>query len=610
MKTSYYICSSIVSVILSLVSVSIIFAKQETGTWQMQGELLQRAISLQQSEIMELASESRELLYTLHEKTHSIIEEIPDKAILDTAFGIDALISRAYIGTIDFHISITTQNKKRKILFHKSFDISKLKAGDFQWHPVSIDLAEYYGQKVTITFNKDCSSYDTLQGQEIYDLSPTDFAFWARPQIRPKTLKDKVNVILISLDALRNDHLHFMGYRRQTSPNIDEFVKKGCFFSTVVSQAPWTTPAHFSIFTSTYPRINKGNQPVQITNRRWNKKIPTLASILREKGYLTAAFTGRGSISAKFGLYKGFDFYNETENRDIKHVFKKAVNWLHENKDRTFFLFFHTYQIHSPYTNKHFLNRENINPKNTIEYRKVLYDGDIWFADGYMGKLFSEIEALNLMENTLIILTSDHGEDLGGRNPPEARLQKGHGYNLYDELLLVPLILAGPQIPSLQKGIDHQIRSIDIAPTIIEYLGFKQKSTFQGTTLKPMIEGKDQKSRLAFSEATSYGTERESVRFKGYKYIHRLSYGQLALPICEGLTLTPLHELYDLKVDPQERNNIAQDNKKIVDEYLGYIGKLFKAQPPEINDESEPEGIDISTDNNLMDALKSLGYIQ
>jgi len=593
-----------------LVSVSFVYAEQKIDTWQMQGELLQQAISLQQSEIMELDFESRELLYTQQKKSHSLIEEIPKQAVLDTAFGMDPLISHAFVGTIDFHISITTQKKKRKTIFHKSFDISKLDTSEFKWHPVSIDLSEYYGQKVTIAFNKDCSSYDTLQGLEVYDLSPTELAFWARPKIRPKRMKDKLNIILISIDTLRADHLHFMGYGRQTSPNIDGFVKKGCFFSTVISQAPWTTPAHFSIFTSTYPRIHKGNQPIQITNRKWNNKMPTLASILRDKGYLTAAFTGRGSISAKFGLYVGFDFYNETENKHINYVFEKAVNWLRNNKDRTFFLFFHTYEVHGPYTNNHFLGLENIDLKDTIAQRTARYDGDIWFADIYMGKLFSEIQALNLADKTLIIFTSDHGEDLGGRSPPGAQMQCGHGHNLYDELLLVPLVLVGPGIPSIQNGINYQIRSIDILPTIIEYLGFKQEPTFQGASLKPMIEGKDRKSRLAFSEATTYGTERESVRFKGYKYVHRLSYGQLAYPKSKGLPLTPVHELYDLKVDPGERNNITQKHVSVVDEYLGYIGKLFEAQSLGINDESDSEGIDISADEDLMKALKSLGYVQ
>lgn len=336
-----------------------------------------------------------------------------------------------------------------------------------------------------------------------------------------------------------------------------------------------------------------------------------MADILRDKGYLTAAFTGKGTISAKYGFYRGFDFYNSTETKTTERILKKTLKWLRTNRQRTFFLFFHTYEVHWPYSNEHFAEQERIDSKDTIKYRTACYDGDIWSTDNYMEKLFAEIEVLDLIDNTLIVFTSDHGEYLGSsRKPPSATFQFGHGESLYDEQLLVPLWFVGPGITPRENGIEHQVRSIDILPTVMEYLDFEQLPRFQGKSLMAMIEGKDQISRLAFSEATTFGTERESIRFDGYKFIHRLSYGQLTDADYEGFSLTPLYELYDLNSDPQEQNNLAKEQRSRVNEYRRFISRLFPENSVEIEGGTESESIDVSQDADLIEALKSLGYVQ
>jgi len=578
--------------------------------------MLDRVISLEDTKIAELSQETGEILYSIHQNGIPLATKVPENGILDTAIGIEPLLKKLFIGDVYFELLISLKDKDSIILFKKNIELSALSEKEFAWQKVSIDLSEYSGMEIKLYFNKGYKIDSRKKPKIAYDLLPTDLTYWRYPIIRPKKLKNKYNVILILLDALRADHLHFMGYFRKTTPNLDKLAQNGIYFTTVGTQAPWTTPSIFSIFTSTYPSVHKGNQPIQISYRHWNDTLPTMASILRDRGYVTAAFTGRGSISAKFGLYKGFDFYNETDVReaygkDAEPIFNQSMKWLNDIKDRTFLLFIHTYEIHFPYCDEFFVREEKIKESETIKYRTAKYDGDIRRADFFLGKLIEKLNDLQLLDNTLIVITADHGEDLGGRNPPEATIQYGHGYNLYDDLLLVPLIFYNPKIIPHGKQIDYQVRLIDIFPTILEYLEYKEESGFQGKSLKGMIEGYDQISRPVYSEATTYGTERESIRANGYKYIHRISYGQLSHPTSKGMLLTPLHELYDLNKDPDEKINLAEKQKDKIKEFQNLILSIFPERSfKDYKEDLATKGIDINKDKKLIKILKSLGYIK
>jgi arylsulfatase A-like enzyme len=588
--------------------------------FKLSAQLLDRVISFKSNQLAVLNEETAEILYSLHKNSIPLTLQIPENGVLDTAIGIDPLITNLFKGNVYFELSIIQNGngKKSQTIFQKDIKLSSLSENEFRWQKVSIDLSKYSDKKITLIFNKGYKTDSQKKPITFYDLVPEDFMFWKAPNVRPKKLENKYNVILICIDTLRADHLHFMGYRRETSPNMDRLAQNGVYFTTVVSQSPWTIPSHFSIFTSTYPSTHRGNQPMQILNNRyWNDTLPTMASILRNKGFVTAAFTGNVYLAARYGFYKGFDFYNETYGTgkegksDVEPVFNKSMDWLNENKDRTFFLFIHTYEPHAPYCDDFFLRQEKINESETIKYRTAKYDGDIRRADLFVGKLIEKIDELGLTNNTLIIITSDHGEDLGGRNPKDAVLQYGHGHSLYDESLLVPLIFYNPTVFPMGKGIDYQVRLIDVLPTVLEYLGYSEKIDFQGKTLKGMIDGYDQLSRPAYSEATSLGTERESIRFNGYKYIYRISYGQLCHPVSWGLPLTPRHELYDLNVDPDEKVNIAARQKKIIEKYQKLILSIFPQKA--FKDQREDPTIRsfyIKEDKELLNRLRSLGYIQ
>ena len=307
--------------------------------------VLQRVIQLSGDGTAELSMETRPLLYSPGTPVQSRKLLVPDDGVLDTATGIDSRMSLIFDGTAYFRISVASPGEPSKAIYDRRVDLGASDPKAFEWTGVSLDLSEFAGQEIELDFEKGLRQQDSFVS-EAYDLTPEDLMFWQEPKLRPKQLSDRPNVILISLDTLRIDHLHHMGYRRETSSNLDSLAKQGTFFTQCISQAPWTTPSHFSIFTSMYPSSHKGNRPIQVTTRFLSSRARTMAEILDDSGYVTAAFTGSGSISAQFGFYRGFDSYNETSRpetgSDIDGILAKSIPWLQNHADRSCFLFLNT----------------------------------------------------------------------------------------------------------------------------------------------------------------------------------------------------------------------------------------------------------------------------
>lgn len=574
---------------------------------------------------IQIGMETREIVQSYY-GSYSLDVDVPYDGILETAISVDPEMAEEFFGRAIFSISIANEKGEPLALYEQYLSISKTYKP--HWEDVSVDLSSYSGRRITLVFNKEFQFVQDTP--DVANLPSMETLFWAMPKVRPRKLMRSPNVILVSLDTVRADHLHFMGYHRDTSPNLDQLALDGVFFKTVISQSSWTTPSHFSIFTSTYPSVNKGNQPIQEFQRTWDDSIPMAAELLSGKGYKTAAFTGYGSISARFGFFRGFDFYNENSQyiSDAEQNFDKAIAWLRKNRDRSFFLFVHTYEPHIPYISSHFLELEGIPDSNEMEawrrsgsdqmdeaiwrnasekWRIASYDGDIREADTALGKLIDEMKAIGLMENTLLVVTSDHGEDLtGSRTPPNVPLQLGHGFNLYDEQIHVPLVICGPGVEVSGKGIEFQVRLIDVLPTIFDYLGLPAEPTFQGMSLRGMIEGLDQSDRPAFSEAVTYGTPRESLRSEGYKFIHRLSEIPLGSMIW-GNVLSEF-ELYHLPTDPGETINLAERYPNKLRLFNEQIKSFLPAKTTD--DGGGTIDMDVSDDPELIKRLRSLGYLE
>ncbi len=458
-----------------------------------------------------------------------------------------------------------------------------------------------------------------------------DFAFLAPNVLNRRKLGER-NVILLSFDTLRADHLSADGYTRPTSPNLDLFARRGVLFTQAITSAPWTIPAHYSLFTGLYPSAYSSG-PGGLCYTCYADKV--MADIMKENGYYTIGITAGAAIAHAFGFNHGFNRYLEfnslgnasNPNLPWKHedgtrkIFQSAMNWLEDNHDIKFFMFIHNYECHDPYEDTRFM--EQANNGSFIEQRKALYDGDIRRADDFFGRLVEQLNSLDLLSNTIVVVMSDHGEDFYDHFSEEDKIRRkfnekvpqistvDHGHSVYDEIINVPVIFYRPGLQPKRSVIENQVRVIDVMPTILDYLGISYDGPLQGISLRGLIEtGERSADPPVLSEFTEFGPEQKSVRMNGYKYIYTANPAKNAV-----YPNIPRYALFDLRKDPEEKNNIYAQNKDLAEKYHKILeeteeesrairnGFLQGAQPAEKEKAAE-------LPQDVVDSLKALGYIQ
>ncbi len=411
------------------------------------------------------------------------------------------------------------------------------------------------------------------------------------------------NVILISIDTLRADHLGSHGYPKNTSPYIDRFASESILFENAIAQASWTAPSHMSIMTSLYPSVHKvkgfkGSSKVG----RLDDSVVTLAQVLKANDYRTVSFNGGRYVNKEFGFDRGFDVYTSLAYDKIEITNNATFNWLSENRDQKFFLFFHTYAVHTPYLppvlygEKFFPDYNgSIDRKYTLSTQEIkadeiwkaiaLYDGEINYMDHEVGRLLDTLDYLNLNNNTIVIFTSDHGHEFLEHG------STGHSLTSYQELIHVPLIIRFPGIKN--SRIKNLVQSIDIMPTVLDSLNITGPSNLQGVSLLPLVrEGKNVNS-YAYSEGGVNGEIKAIIgEDLKWKYIYNVE--------------DKNEELYDLENDPSEQNNLINERPEIAENLRE---ELFRWM-----EENEELGESYSSSeaklkNETKEALKALGYV-
>lgn len=375
------------------------------------------------------------------------------------------------------------------------------------------------------------------------------------------------NAVLIVLDTMRADRLSAYGYPVQTSPNLDALAERGVLFEIAVSNASSTLPAMAGLFAGDFP-----------TRRLFDVRLKrSLVEKVRSAGIRTAAFVEGGFVSEHFGFERGFDRFDDVSRDDpqvsIEETFDKAAAWLRENHEDRFFLVVHSYEPHTPYARQTYtagidsgrLGR-TFGPSDAAKIRRgelefgatertwvrALYDGGITASDRQVGKLLKTLEELGIRDQTAIVVTSDHGEDIGGRDP---EWPGSHGHDLYDESLLVPLIIHDPSRDYEVKRVATQVRTIDTLHTIVELLGLPPSKGVLGRSLVPIMNGTETSHRIAWSTIPHSSFFDHPICFALRSGTHKL----IMTPQSRG----KLHfELYDLASDPGERANIAQEDAK------------------------------------------------
>ncbi len=398
------------------------------------------------------------------------------------------------------------------------------------------------------------------------------------------------NVILITIDALRPDHLGCYGYEKNTSPNIDKLAKEGVLFTQAISQGSWTATSLPSLITSSYPStsgIFYWNQVFPLNS------IDILPKLLKSKGYNTAF------ISAHSIIFKGnpdmFDFSKKINGAKADRIVQETELWIENNQNNPFFIWLHLMDLHdvpAPGPEERPIILDSI----YVDKYTSMYDEKLRYVDVQLKDLLEKLDFLGITESTLIIISADHGEGINDHG-----LFFDHSMYLWDSLIMVPLIIYYPQ-PFLQnKTIDCQVQLIDIAPTICDFLKIKKPITFEGKTLFSFEDNKSFCSTYAFSEHQQIDETDDkgnllytkvSVRSSDWKLIY--TYNQHSKK----------YELYNLKNDPKELNDIVDIEK---DQF-----ELMKAELEEWMSREKQNIIPLTKplDEKTKEKLRSLGYLQ
>ncbi len=395
------------------------------------------------------------------------------------------------------------------------------------------------------------------------------------------------NYILVTVDTLRADRIRCYGFPSIETPYIDLFASRGVKFEKCFAQTPLTLPSHTSILTGTHPLFHgvRDNGGFLVPD-----ELKTLAECFKDRGYETSAFVAAYVLDAKWGLSQGFDHYFDnfdlsrfqkislgSVQRPADEVMDEALSWLEEKKERKYFTWIHLYDPHTPYEPP---------PPYDQKYPGRPYIGEIAFTDSQLGRLWQFLENNNFLENTFIIFASDHGESLGEHR------ESTHGFFVYQEGIHVPLIFVTP-FENLQEVSSSAVVSlVDIMPTVCEMAGIPIPAQVQGESLLPLFFDPEKSHSYAYAET----------------YYPRFHYGWSELKSFQNqrykLIMAPDLELYDLTEDPEEKENLAPSQKKIVAE-LKSEAESFIEKYSENAFEIDYRKIDEET----REKLAALGYI-
>jgi arylsulfatase A-like enzyme len=432
------------------------------------------------------------------------------------------------------------------------------------WRDIELPLSKYAGREVRLRFQASPTMWMRFEDAPFAPPKPLVSA----PLIVASEAPDEQrrNVILISIDTLRADHLGAYGYQRPVSPTIDHLVQHGVLFENVIAQWPETSASHMTMFTGLYPSVHG------IGILRWGAAVLpawqfTVAEVFRRAGFVTGAITEDGLVLASAGFTRGFEQYREFPLRtargpdtarnpidqfpvarghlgEAKQVFATGAAWVQQHRRDRFFLFLHTYQVHqrsAPGERYAALRAsfvgDHVLPGITDARNFVAtYDAAIAYTDEALKELLHALDELDLTRRTLVIITSDHGEEFYEHGT------FGHGDTLYDPALHVPLIFYAPGFVAAGKRVSTELGLIDLAPTIVDLLKLPSLQQFQGHSAAGLINGKaDGRRGPVISEL---GDTWRALRTNSWKLIRVAAKD------------TPRVEFYDLHQDPGETRRL------------------------------------------------------
>lgn len=406
---------------------------------------------------------------------------------------------------------------------------------------------------------------------------------------RPVAAQDNApNLIVITIDTLRADHLGCYGDRSIATPNLDALAGSAARFTRAFTPVPITLPAHTALFTGSFPMATGVHD---FSGNKVPTSAATLAKVLHDHGYATAAFIGAAVLDSRFGLNAGFDTYfdhfdlNRLDESSLEMVKRRgdevvdnALEWLKTNPRRPFFLWVHLYDAHYPY--------EPPEPYAT-RYAGRPYDGEIAFDDVQVGRLVAFLKEMGVYDRAVLAVTGDHGEGLGEHG------ELTHGFFVYNSTLHIPLIIKAPGVPA--RTIEREVSLVDVMPTLLQALHLPIPPGVQGRSLFSEVLGKPPSGASNLYAETYlpllhfHWSELRALQSQGLKYID-----------------APRPELYDTRSDPHETRNLLAGKQAVAHEMhdrLQTLERRYTAASGAGAEAAEP------TDPALADRLRSLGYV-
>lgn len=399
------------------------------------------------------------------------------------------------------------------------------------------------------------------------------------------------NLLLITIDTLRADYLGANGSKRVKTPHLDKLARGGVNFTQARTPVPLTLPAHASILTGSYPPTHgvrdNGSDRMAESQR-------SIAEVLREDGYITAAFVGSFVLDQRFGLAQGFDTYDDRVWSDVSElesleaerpagqVARAFEQWLAQRStNRPFFVWIHLYDPHAPY--------EPPEPYRS-EYPDDPYAGEVAYTDQVIGEILEHLGSDGSRARTVVAVVGDHGEGLGEHG------ELTHSVLIYNSTLHVPMLLHAPSLLPHGRSVDSLARTIDLAPTLLDYLGL-DTALGEGASLRSWIEAGDGETE-AEPELTAYSESLFAEHNLGWSPLRGLESGG------KRLIVAPSPELYDLVEDPRETKNLAATEPS---HYQAIKGQLVEV----LQRLEESSGLDSSgaLDAESLAKLRSLGYL-
>jgi arylsulfatase A-like enzyme/Tfp pilus assembly protein PilF len=399
---------------------------------------------------------------------------------------------------------------------------------------------------------------------------------------------DRLNVILVTIDTMRADHLSCYGYQTVETPNLDRLAAEGVRFANAASTVPFTLPAHSSMMTGTYPPYHGVRENVGYF---LDEDLPTIAELLAARGYSTAAFVSAFVLDARWGIARGFDTYFDdfdvasqrqinlaSVQRDGSETVAETIRWLDERPAGPFFLWLHLFDPHEPYTP----------PEPYLARYSHPYDGEIAYTDELIGRFRTALEERGLMARSVVILTGDHGEGLGDHG------EGYHGYFVYDSTVHVPLIIRPPFSDLAGRVVTDAVSHVDLLPTILAAVGLVSPENAQGVSLLPSLLGLGAiRDRAVYTESYyplfHYGwAPLRSIRTTRHKYID-----------------VPRPELFDFVDDQGEEHNLYEERRSLAGDLEQRLNSLLET----LEREQEGAAREPDLDESTLQQLQALGYV-